>query len=121
MFKSITSSLKKVFGTKYDRDVNNYMPIVEEINEIFETLKDLSNDELRNKTNEFRERIAEYLSNIGNNAIWKNQWQAAGGEIIWNMVHYDVQLIGGMVLHDGKIARWQPGKVKPWWLPYPLT
>jgi preprotein translocase subunit SecA len=64
MFKSITSSLKKVFGTKYDRDVNNYMPIVEEINEIFETLKDLSNDELRNKTNEFRERIAEYLSNI---------------------------------------------------------
>jgi preprotein translocase subunit SecA len=201
MFKSITSSLKKVFGTKYDRDVNNYMPIVEEINEIFETLKDLSNDELRNKTNEFRERIAEYLSNIdkdiadakaeaeaeedllqkesiydeidqlqkdrdkqleevlkeiqpaafavvketarrfkdnstitvtatehdreiaatqgktyvtieGNNAIWKNQWQAAGGDIIWNMVHYDVQLIGGMVLHDGKIAEMQTGEGK---------
>ena len=48
----------------------------------------------------------------GDKAIWKNRWMAAGGEIVWNMVHYDVQLIGGMVLHDGKIAEMQTGEGK---------
>ncbi|MEM9888439.1 MAG: preprotein translocase subunit SecA, partial [Bacteroidota bacterium] len=44
--------------------------------------------------------------------IWKNSWTAAGGDITWNMLHYDVQLIGGMVLHDGKIAEMQTGEGK---------
>ena len=48
----------------------------------------------------------------GDKALWKNRWLAAGGEIVWNMVHYDVQLIGGMVLHDGKIAEMQTGEGK---------
>ena len=48
----------------------------------------------------------------GEKALWKNQWVAAGGEVIWNMVHYDVQLIGGMVLHDGKIAEMATGEGK---------
>ena len=64
MFNAIAKSIKKVFGTKQERDVNMYMPIVEEINEVFEGLSGLSNDELRNKTNEFRTRIAEHLAGI---------------------------------------------------------
>jgi preprotein translocase subunit SecA len=193
--------VKKLFGTKYDRDVKTYLPIVDEINEEFGKLSRLSHDDLRKKTLEFRERIKAYLEHIdadiaqakeeatqeedfhrkeelfkevdglvkerdkqleqvlkdilpeafavvketarrftenptltltatqfdrdlaarsgrgyvtieGDKAIWKNQWMAAGGEITWNMVHYDVQLIGGMVLHDGKIAEMATGEGK---------
>ncbi|MEO1711932.1 MAG: preprotein translocase subunit SecA, partial [Bacteroidota bacterium] len=193
--------VKKLFGTKHDRDVAGYSPVVGEINEIFEELQSLSNDELRNKSLEFKQRIQEYLSEIdsdmqelreealseedlnrkedlfkevdqlqeerdkqlevvlkeilpeafavvketarrftnnstirvgatdhdrnlagnakknyvtieGNEAVWKNNWTAAGGEITWNMIHYDVQLIGGMVLHDGKIAEMATGEGK---------
>lgn len=48
----------------------------------------------------------------GDKAIYKNRWQAAGTEVVWNMVHYDVQLIGGMVLHNGKIAEMATGEGK---------
>ena len=41
----------------------------------------------------------------GDKAVWKNRWIAGGNEIAWNMVHYDVQLIGGIVLHQGKYCR----------------
>ena len=192
-------ALKKIFGTKYDRDIKNYLPVVDEINALFEEYNPLSNDELRNKTIEFRKRIADHLEAIdteinelnteienetdiirkeqlymsideltkdrdkelevilkeilpeafavvketsrrfsendtlevsatdhdrdlaafndyveisGDKATWKNQWVAAGGDITWNMVHYDVQLIGGMVLHDGKIAEMATGEGK---------
>ncbi|RME92694.1 MAG: preprotein translocase subunit SecA, partial [Bacteroidetes bacterium] len=54
----------------------------------------------------------DYLKISGDQAIWKNSWKAAGGDITWNMIHYDVQLIGGMVLHDGKIAEMQTGEGK---------
>jgi preprotein translocase subunit SecA len=53
-----------------------------------------------------------YIRIEGDKAIWKNSWSAAGVEIVWNMVHYDVQLIGGMVLHDGKIAEMGTGEGK---------
>ncbi len=56
--------LKKVFGTKYDKDVKEYDPVVSVINDYFEQYKSLSNDELRNKTFEFRERIKEHLTGI---------------------------------------------------------
>ena len=48
----------------------------------------------------------------GNKAIWKNRWLAGGNEIVWNMVHYDVQLIGGIVLHRGNIAEMATGEGK---------
>lgn len=192
---------KKIFGTKQDRDLVKYQNLVIEINQHFDSYQALSNDELRSKTLDFRERIQAYLSDIdaeldqisqqalatediglkedlfkeedelkkrrdkaleeilqeilpeafavvketarrfssnqvievqatdhdrllasksgktyvrveGDRAFWKNTWMAAGGEIIWNMVHYDVQLIGGMVLHDGKIAEMTTGEGK---------
>ena len=53
MSNFLTNALKKVFGTKYERDVNKYLPIVEEINALEDEMLSLSNDALRNKTLEF--------------------------------------------------------------------
>ncbi len=53
-----------------------------------------------------------YITLDGENAIWANSWNAAGKQITWDMIHYDVQLIGGMVLHEGKIAEMQTGEGK---------
>ena len=53
-----------------------------------------------------------YITLEGDKAIWANQWNAAGKEITWDMIHYDVQLIGGVVLHQGKIAEMQTGEGK---------
>ncbi len=53
-----------------------------------------------------------YLTLKGDQALWSNSWDAAGKPIIWDMVHYDVQLIGGIALHQGKIAEMQTGEGK---------
>ncbi|HEU4554666.1 MAG TPA: preprotein translocase subunit SecA [Chitinophaga sp.] len=192
--------MTKIFGGhKSERDVKAMLPRVKQINEAFEKLQSLPLDELRNKTQVFRQRIKEHLANIddaiaakqeaadqeadvstkdsiyqeidklkkdrdkqievvldellpeafavvketarrlsqnstltatatdldrqlavtrnyltidGDKVTWKNSWNAAGSEITWNMVHYDVQLIGGMVLHQGKIAEMATGEGK---------
>ena len=191
--------LKGLFGSKHERDVETYMSKVEEINKYSSEYQSLTNDELRHKTYEFKERISNYLSDIdeelenlkqqaiveadfeekenlfnqlddleedrnkyleeileeilpeafavvketarrfteheqlevtatdfdkelaagsdfvkikGDKAIWKNEWIAAGSKVVWNMIHYDVQLIGGMVLHDGKVAEMATGEGK---------
>lgn len=191
--------IKKMFGTKADRDVQSHMPMITEINRHFDSYATLSNDELRQKTNEFRGRVKDHLQGIDNDiealenqakatnnihekedffdeidklkkerdkhledilmqilpeafavvkdtarrlseneelevtalehdmtiaakndyvrvengkAYWKNSWTAGGTEIKWNMLHYDVQLIGGMVLHNGKIAEMATGEGK---------
>ncbi len=54
----------------------------------------------------------DFVSIDGENAIYKNSWLAAGSEIVWDMIHYDVQLIGGVVLHQGKIAEMATGEGK---------
>ncbi len=54
----------------------------------------------------------DYVTLEGDTAIWKNSWDAAGKEVTWDMVHYDVQLIGGIALHQGKIAEMQTGEGK---------
>lgn len=56
--------------------------------------------------------IKAHISIEGDKAIWKNSWIAGGAEIVWNMIHYDVQLIGGVALHEGKIAEMQTGEGK---------
>lgn len=53
-----------------------------------------------------------YITIDGNQSTWANTWNAAGKEITWDMIHYDVQLIGGVVLHQGKIAEMQTGEGK---------
>ncbi len=54
----------------------------------------------------------DYVTLEGEKAIWKNSWDAAGKEVTWDMVHYDVQLIGGIALHQGKVAEMQTGEGK---------
>ena len=53
-----------------------------------------------------------YVTLQGDHAVWKNSWDAAGKQVTWDMVHYDVQLIGGIALHQGKIAEMQTGEGK---------
>ncbi len=178
--------VKSIFGSKNDRDLKEMMPLVTAINAEYEKLKNVSNDELRAKTSEFKSRIQTHLSEIdnqiadirskaeaeeelqakdnyykkieeirkernkeievileqilpeafavvkeaafrfannefvessatdldremavkyqnitihGDKARYANNWLAAGVPVKWNMVHYDVQLIGGIVLH----------------------
>jgi preprotein translocase subunit SecA len=73
------------------------------------------NDELTVTATELDRDLAatkDFVRIEGDKAIYKNRWQAAGTEVVWNMVHYDVQLIGGMVLHNGKIAEMATGEGK---------
>ncbi len=67
------------------------------------------------KANAYDKELAVKKANVeikGDDAIWHNKWMAAGTEVVWDMVHYDVQLIGGMVLHKGKIAEMATGEGK---------
>jgi preprotein translocase subunit SecA len=195
-------AISKLFGgNKSEKDVKKIMPQIEKVKQYFAQYQSLSNDELRNKTNEFRQRIAAHLEAVnneivgkqkaaeelpiedingrdnyykeidelkkekdkqlevvllellpeafatvketsrrfkenetlestateldktlsvkkdniiiqGDKAIYKNTWIAGGGQVTWNMVHYDVQLIGGAVLHSGKIAEMATGEGK---------
>lgn len=194
--------ISKLFGgSKSEKDIKRLQPIVAEINRKFSELASLDNDQLRNKTQEFRTAIREHLSDIdqqisdkkaeaegldvtdihtreaiyndidklakqrdeqievvlerimpdafavmketarrfkeneevvstateldrklateknylrieGDKAIYKNNWDAAGVPVTWNMVHYDVQLIGGANLHQGKISEMATGEGK---------
>ena len=194
--------ISKLFGgNKSEKDIKVIMPQVEQINQFVLAFSSLSNDDLRAKTNEFKQRIKEHLQEMdasiadlgkkaeelpfsdisgkdtlyiemdglkkkrddlieevldsllpeafavvketarrfkentqiittandrdreltitkdyvkieGEKAIYSNSWTAAGGAITWNMIHYDVQLIGGAVLHSGKIAEMATGEGK---------
>lgn len=197
------SFFSKFFGgNKSDKDVKKLTPTIAQINTFYEQYHALTNDQLRYKTQEFKQRIAEYLSNItaeidkmiasaeemdstdfqskekiydevdklkkkkdekleeilldilpeafavmkqtakrfsenkeivstateldhkliqqgksyisinDGQAIYQNSWTAAGVPVTWNMIHYDVQLIGGMILHKGKIAEMATGEGK---------
>ena len=193
--------MKKVLGDKAESDIKEITPIVGQVNEEFERIKKLSNNELRAESDELksiirarlepleteieelkvqvegdptmdidskeaiyqeidkiREKIDEELEVVlgeilprafavvkdtarrfteeapirvkandmdrdiaaerdsvdveGDDAIWQNTWMAAGSPITWNMVHYDVQLVGGIALHRGKAAEMQTGEGK---------
>ncbi len=120
MFEFIT----KIFGTKHERDVKKILPIVEQINEHSKTMEALSDEELKGKTEVFRGRLAEgeTLDDILPEAfavvkeacrrLVGTSWDVVGIKNTWNMVPYDVQLIGGIVLHQGKIAEMATGEGK---------
>lgn len=74
-----------------------------------------ANETLKVQATEFDRSLSgekDYVTLEGDSAIWKNSWDAAGKEVTWDMVHYDVQLIGGIALHQGKIAEMQTGEGK---------
>jgi len=191
--------IKKLFGNKYDRDMKAIKPTFEKVKKAYIEISTLSNDQLREKTIEFRKKIKEYTSKeeskineiksiidseqdiekkenlygeidklkkesynktqeilnqilpeafavmketakrfkenevievtatqydkdlaakydnieiVGDKAYYHNKWNAGGNIIQWDMVHYDVQLIGGIVLHHGKIAEMATGEGK---------
>ena len=73
------------------------------------------NEEIKVTASDFDREIASkksYTKIDSDKAIWKNNWDAAGKNVIWDMIHYDVQLIGGIVLHQGKIGEMQTGEGK---------
>jgi preprotein translocase subunit SecA len=73
------------------------------------------NEQIEVTANDFDKDLAATRDSVnikGDKAIWHNKWMAGGSEITWNMVHYDVQLIGGIVLHQGKIAEMATGEGK---------
>ncbi len=164
MFESL---LKKFFGDKNVKAAKDLWPIVEQINAEYEKLKDITDDELRAKTTEFKNRIEEYtretktpldelkiklqdvqsvedkhtiydeVERLENELTDKYEeildeilpeafavvkdtcrrltgksWEAAGNKITWDMIPYDVQLLGGIVLHQGKISEMATGEGK---------
>ncbi|WP_424380161.1 preprotein translocase subunit SecA [Muriicola sp.] len=88
--------------------------------EAFAVVKETARRFVENETimvtaTEFDRKISgnkDYVTLEGDKAIWKNSWDAAGKEVTWDMVHYDVQLIGGIALHQGKVAEMQTGEGK---------
>ncbi len=131
IWKPIGSIITKIFGTKYERDLKRIRPIVDEINSFYETLSSLSDEDLKGKTEEFRSRLAELpddearrlaLDEILPQAfamvkeacrrLVGKSWSVVGQKIDWDMLPYDVQLVGGVVLHEGKIAEMATGEGK---------
>ncbi len=107
----IAKILAKVFGTKNERDLKRLHPMVEKINSFEAAIKELSNAELMAKTNIFRERISrgEPLDSILFEAFAVVRETS---HRFRNERHYDVQLVGGIVLHEGKIAEMKTGEGK---------
>ncbi len=143
--------LKKLFGTKSEREIKALQPIVEQINAIYETLSEKSDEELVARTEEFKAEI-RHLRETTERALAKDHldrdeihkrlyqveqekldeilpeafamvketcrrlvgktWKITGQEITWDMVPYDVQLIGAIILHQGKVAEMKTGEGK---------
>jgi len=134
----INTVIAKVFGTKNERELKRLMPQVETINALEPEMRKLSDEQLRAKTEEFRQRIQERLSRTAdepdtdpdrlkelederrkalNEALDEILVEAfavvrEAGRRVLDMRHFDVQLIGGMVLHQGKIAEMKTGEGK---------
>src|SRR5215469_12895825 len=107
----IDAILAKVFGTRNEREVKAMMPVVAAINELEPQLRELSDIDLAAKTIEFKERIAQGAS-LDDLLTEAFAVVREAGRRVLNMRHFDVQLIGGMVLHKGKIAEMKTGEGK---------
>ncbi|KKQ32738.1 MAG: Protein translocase subunit SecA [candidate division TM6 bacterium GW2011_GWF2_37_49] len=107
----ITQILAKIFGTKNERELKRIQPIVAKINDFEPLISLLEDDQLTLKTNEFRERIArgEHLDSILPEAFAVVRETSKRKR---NERHFDVQLIGGIVLHEGRIAEMKTGEGK---------
>jgi preprotein translocase subunit SecA len=102
---------RKIFGSKNDRELKKIQPIIAQINAFEESLQKLSDDQLKNKTPEFKQRLekGEILDSLLPEAFAVVR---EASRRILNMRHFDVQMIGGVVLHNGKIAEMKTGEGK---------
>ncbi len=120
----LNTVIKKVFGSKNEREIKRLWPIVEEVNHFYEKLDNLTDEEIQGKTAEFKQRLSEgetlddllpeafaVVKQTCKRMVGK-KWMAASGEVEWDMIPFDVQLIGGLVLHQGKIAEMATGEGK---------
>ncbi len=107
----ISNSLKKLFGTRNDRELKRMGKVVKQVNAFADEMKALGDEQLAGKTAEFKQRIAdgENLDKILPEAFAVAR---EAGERVLGMRHFDVQLIGGMALHEGKIAEMRTGEGK---------
>ncbi len=107
----ITTILAKIFGTKNERELKRIQALVDHINSLESSVLNLSEAELTAKTNIFRERISrgESLDSVLPEAFAVVR---EAGKRTLNMRHFDVQLIGGVVLHEGKISEMKTGEGK---------
>ena len=107
----IEAILKKIFGTKHERDVKRMMPVVAEINALEPTMQALDDAALRGKTDDLRKRVAD---GDGVEEVLPEAFAVCreAARRTLSMRHFDVQLIGGMVLHDGTIAEMATGEGK---------
>jgi preprotein translocase subunit SecA len=103
--------LAKIFGTKNEREVKRMLPDIAAINELEPQMRELSDIDLAAKTIEFRERLAQGAP-LNDLLIEAFAVVREAGRRFLNMRHFDVQLIGGMVLHTGKIAEMKTGEGK---------
>ena len=103
--------IQKIFGTHSEREVKMIMPLVEKIEGLRSTMQALSDEELRDKTREYKDRLAEgaTLDDILPEAFATVREAARR---VLNMEHYRVQLIGGIILHQGRIAEMKTGEGK---------
>src|SRR5436305_308068 len=122
----IDKFLTKVFGSQNQRYIKTLQPLVDKINELEPSIKKLSDEELRARTAEFKERIAQAVEGVTIPEDRKRREQRALDEILpeafaigreasvraTGMRHFDVQLIGGIALHQGKIAEMRTGEGK---------
>ncbi len=108
MFDSV---LKKVFGTKHQREVKRMQPMVSAISALEDDTKKLSDAQLRAKTAEFRQQL-DNGAPLDDLLIPAYAVAREAGKRVLGMRHYDVQLVGGIVLHQGKIAEMKTGEGK---------
>ena len=106
--------LESLIDEKIEEVLDEILPVAFSV--IKETAKRFTeNEKVIVAANDFDRNLAAFKGNVeidGDQAVWHNSWIAGGTEITWAMVHYDVQLIGGMVLHSGKIAEMATGEGK---------
>ena len=116
--------LQKLFGTQNIRALNKLWPTVHQVNALEPEMEKLSDEQLRAKTDEFKKRISEgeslddimceafaTVKNACRRLVGRNI-DVCGHELVWDMVPFDVQIIGGIVLHQGKIAEMATGEGK---------
>ncbi|WP_185865986.1 preprotein translocase subunit SecA [Blattabacterium cuenoti] len=117
VLQKIYFSIEEIREKRYSIEQKELMNILPQAFALIkETAKRLKkNEKLVVKTTSFDQKLSEKKSYVfldENESIWKNKWDAYGKSIVWDMVHYDVQLMGGVVLHQGKIAEMATGEGK---------
>ncbi len=107
----LETALSKVFGTKHEREIKKMRPMVAAINDLEPQLQQLSDADLAAKTPEFKQRL-ENGASLDDILVEAFAVCREAGRRILNMRHFDVQLMGGMVLHKGRIAEMKTGEGK---------